>query len=95
MGIYEKTGKMPTQLAEKPEMDAGSAYYFEIYTELESDRPPGYMSATRIPLTAIINYAQTFGTIEDDLHTFCQIILKIDNEYLKWVNRPKPKKGAV
>lgn len=86
---------MPTQLAERPELDTEAVWYFNVYSMLESERPPAQMAATLIPLSAIVHYARTFGTIEDDLQTFCEIILGIDNKYIAYVNRPKPKQGAV
>lgn len=93
--MFEQTGRKPTALVEKPEMDDISDWYFKQYILLESDRPPAYMSIPNIPLTAIREYGKEFGTIEDDLYTFCEIMTKIDNNYLAWINRPKPKKGAV
>ena len=85
---------MPTALAERPELDTECVWYFNTYAMLESERPPTQMAATLIPLTAIVHYARVFGTIEDDLSTFCEIIMGIDNKYIAYVNRPKPKKGT-
>lgn len=93
--MYEQTGRKPTALVEQPDLDSIDSWYFNAYTFLESDRPPPYMSVPQIPLTAFREYAKDFGTIEDDLYTFCEIMTKIDSAYLSYINRPKPKKGAV
>lgn len=92
------TGVQPDALKERPELDAVDSWYFDEYVWLESDRPPAYMSIPNIPFGAIREHGKEFGTIEDDLRTFCEIIAKIDNKYLEWVNRPKAtkaKKGAA
>ena len=91
--MEEKTGKTPAPLLDKPSVDTTVQWYLDAFFLLTNSRNTG-MSVGRIPLSEITNYGLVFGTIEDDLRSFCYVINAMDDVYLKHVDSQKPKKGV-
>lgn len=90
-GMYEKTGDIPTPLLNKPERIGYIEWYIEAFFLLNSSRQTG-MSVGHIPLSEIIKYGETFGTMGESLKDFCTIITGLDSAYLKWLDKKKPNK---
>lgn len=83
----EKTGKIEQPLLDKPEMDLPTSWYLDTFFLLSGRRNITQTGAELIKLSEIVTYAQTVGTIEDDIKDFCTIICEMDNVYVEHLNK--------
>lgn len=82
------SGKKSKDLTERPEEDAYTSWYKKAFYCIDRSRQ-AVMGAGYIPLTAITDYANNIGHVEEDLHDFVDIIMSMDNEYLQHVHKKK------
>lgn len=85
---------MPEGYLDRPEVQPESAFVWDAFWSLSSDRPTG-MSTGPIPFSAVDRFAQRYGIDDlDEFDGFRSIIRAIDAEYLRLKaapsDEPKP-----
>jgi hypothetical protein len=67
-------------LAEEPGLTPAAALCIEAWSMLDSCRPIGFSAAGKIPLTAILTWAEHTGLTPENTDVVIAVITKLDNE---------------
>jgi hypothetical protein len=81
-------------LVDRPELPGDLAFVLAAFWRLHTERPLGFGGAGPIPHFAALAYADRLAMGPDEADWFCDMIVALDGEYLKWVEsqRPEPEK---
>jgi len=82
--IYEKTGKMPSALAKRPEVLPHLLDYWNGFTSLDRSREWSMGGPFGIRYAEMIAFAAIHRFRDDDLADLAFYVGKLDNVYLKW-----------
>lgn len=75
-----------SELSKKPEEDLYVNWYKRAFYTISRSRQSGF-SLGYIPLSAIVDYGNNIGHVEDDIRDFVEIINSMDDVYLAHINK--------
>lgn len=73
---------MPEGYLDRPKLAFGNLFLWDAFWELTTDRQLGFGAESRIPSSAIRDFAEDYELAGDDFQWFRLVIREMDAEYL-------------